>query len=156
MSELRVPTMALNAEVHCADGRVFEGRIFIPMTASRHSGPMRAEEWMNEPSPFFPFLPDDAKAPVILNKREVMVLTVPATADEGDVPEEAEVPERRVAIEAEDRRLEGIIVLDMPLNQSRVLDVLNRPGAFLTLREGDRHHLVQKERITRVLEIREE
>ena len=43
----------------------------------------------------------------------------------------------------------------MPEHHSRVLDYLNRPGAFLTLREKDRHHLVAKGRITRVTESRE-
>ena len=156
MSELRVPTVALAAEVLCSDGRRFVGRIFVPASASNHSGPMRPEEWMNESAPFFPFLPDDATAPVILNKREVLVITVPADADAGDLPEGADNPRRRVTIETRDRRFEGLVVIDMPQNQSRVLDYLNRPEAFLTLRDGDRHHLVQKDWITRVSEIREE
>jgi hypothetical protein len=148
--------MALAAEVVCADGRTFLGRIFVPATASRHPGPMRPEEWMNESAPFFPFLPDEGGEGVILNKREVLVLTVPATADYGDVPEGADNPVRRVVIEAEDKRLEGTVVIDMPQNRSRPLDFLNRPEPFLTLRDGEKHHLVQKERITRVTEIREE
>ena len=156
MSELRVPTVALAAEVLCADGRTFAGRIFVPATASRHPGPMRPEEWMNEPTLFIPFLPDDGKAPMVINKREVLVISVSAASDFGDIVEGAVVPIRRVIVEAEDRRLEGEIVIDMPTNQTRVLDYLNRPEAFLTLRDGDRHHLVQKERITRVIEIREE
>jgi hypothetical protein len=40
----------------------------------------------------------------------------------------------------------------MPANHTRVLDLLNRPGAFLNVREGERHHLVPKSRITRVSE----
>jgi hypothetical protein len=48
------------------------------------------------------------------------------------------------------------MVVTMPEGHSRVLDYLNRPQRFLTLREGERHHLIQKERITRVLEIAEE
>jgi len=42
--------------------------------------------------------------------------------------------------------------VDMPANHSRILDLLNRPGAFLNVREGERHHLVCKARITRVSE----
>ena len=42
---------------------------------------MRAEEWMNDGVDFFPFLLDDASAPVLLNKRELVALTVPASAD---------------------------------------------------------------------------
>jgi len=154
--DLRVPTVAMAAEVSCADGRQFPGRIFLPATASGHVGVMRAEEWMNEPQDFFPLLPDGARSPIILNKREVLVVTVPASADHDVVLEETHTPERRVAVECGGLRLEGTIVIDMPEAHSRVLDYFNRPGAFLTLRREDRHHLVCKARITCVLEIREE
>ena len=154
MSELRVPTVAMATEILCADGRTFTGRVFVPALASRHSGPMRLEEWLNEPTPFFPFRPDDADAPVLMNKREVLAMTFSAPPDEEGGPEPA-TPRRRVAVECEARRLEGMLVIDMPSHLSRVLDFLNRPQMFLTLREENRHHLVQKERITRVLEIPE-
>jgi hypothetical protein len=91
-----------------------------------------------------------------MNKREILVISVPAAADDGDIPEGADSPVRRVALEAEKRRLEGHLVIDMPRNQMRVLDYINRAGAFVTLRDGETHHLVQKERITRVIEFREE
>jgi hypothetical protein len=155
MSELRVPTVALAAEVLCADGRAFAGRVFLPASASRHSGPMRPEEWMNETPPFFPFLPDDGEAPVILNKSDIVVLTVEAVADEPEPAEGLQVLERQVSIECQERRLEGTVRIEMPRSQSRVLDHLNRPEPFLALRAGERHHLIRKQRITRVIEIRE-
>ena len=153
--DFKVPTVALAAEVFCDDGRQFPGRIFLPASSSAHAGAMRAEEWMNEPNRFFPLLPDGGSAPVILNKREILVVTVPASADRDTVLEEVEVPQKKVAVECGGLRLEGTIVIDMPEAHSRVLDYLNRPEPFLTLRQGDRHHLVCKARITRVLEIRE-
>ena len=154
MSELRVPTLALSAEVLCADGRSFVGRIFIPVTASHHTGPMRAEEWINEPLAFFPFLPDEEEAPVMLNKHEVLSLSVAASAD----PQLADDPAHplvRVALECGERQLEGFVAIDMPADHARVLDILNRSEAFVTLRQGARHHFVQKRRITRVVETRE-
>jgi len=51
-------------------------------------------------------------------------------------------------------RLSGDVLVDMPANNSRILDLLNRPGAFLNVREGERHHLVRKSGITRVSEPR--
>jgi hypothetical protein len=157
MGDLRVPTVALPAEVLTVDGRTATGRIFVPASAHNHEGPMRAEEWMNEPSDFFPFLADDADAPVLLNRHDVQVLTVPAHADAGDVLEgAAAAPSPRVVIDCRGRLLSGTIVIDMPEEHRRVLDVLNRPGRFLTLRDGSRHHLVQKNRITRVQETRKE
>ena len=153
MGELRVPTVAFPAEAVCADGRTFVGRIFVPAAASRHAGAMRAEEWMNDSTDFFPFLPDDSRSSVLLNKQELLVLSVAAAADLGDIVEEVETPARRVAVECGQRRLEGSLIIEMPTNHSRVLDYLNRPEPFLTLREGDRHHLVRKSRITRVVEL---
>jgi hypothetical protein len=156
MSELRVPTVSVLAEVLCADGRRFQGQIFVPAAALRHPGATRAAEWLNEPSSFFPFLPAGGEGPVLFNKREILVLTVDAEADAGDVAEGSESPVRSVAIEAENERLDGRLLIQMPEHHARVLDYLNLPEMFLTLRAGHRHHLVQKERITRVTEIREE
>jgi hypothetical protein len=156
LGDLRVPTIALAAEVLDADGRTISGRIFVPAAAHTHDGAMRAEEWMNEPGEFFPFLPDDSAEPVLLNRHEILVLTVPAHADAGGVLEGAPLPERKVVIECGGRRLGGTLLIDMPEEQSRVLDYLNRPGRFVTLRDGTRHHLVQKNRITRVKETRKE
>jgi len=154
MNELRVPTVALVAEVACADGRTFTGRIFVPAAASHHSGPMRPEEWINEPVSFFPFLHDDASTPVMLNKHTVLVVTLQG----GESAEGGETIglERRVAIECGGRWFEGVLHIDMPENHQRVQDYLNRVELFLTLTEGPRRHLVQKEHITRVVELREE
>jgi hypothetical protein len=120
MGELRVPTVAFPAEAVCCDGRTFLGRIFVPAAASRHAGAMRAEEWMNDATAFFPFLPDDARASILLNKDELLLLSVAAAADEGDVEDGAAVPVRRVAVECGSRRLEGVLVIEMPSTQSRV------------------------------------
>ena len=154
MIELRVPTVALVAEVACADGRTFNGRIFVPAAASHHTGPMRPEEWINDPVPFFPFLHDDASMPVMLNKHTVLVVTL----QHGESEEGGETIglERRVAIECGGRWFEGVLHIDMPENHQRVQDYLNRIELFLTLTEGPRRHLVQKHHITRVVELREE
>jgi len=115
---------------------------------------MRPEEWINAPLPYFPFLPDDAAVPVMLNKHTVLVVTL-----QGGDSSEAFEPvglERRVAIECGERRLEGMLHIDMPENHQRVQDYLNRFELFLTLTEGTRRHLVQKHHITRVIEVREE
>ena len=152
MTEFRVPTVALIAEIYSADGRVFRGRIFVPASAPLHAGAERAMEWINEGGPFFPFLPDDVSTAVIVNKHEVLVMTVAAEADRVDASDESATPERRVVVECGERRFEGGLVIDMPEHHCRVLDYLNRPEPFLVLRAGERHHLVQKARISRVLE----
>ena len=148
----QVPRLLRSAEVLSADGRVLRGRVFLPAAAESHPGAMRAEEWMNDPASFFPFLPDGEGRPVILNKQQLVVITVAASADRDETLDQVGVPLRRVRVECGALRLEGEVLVDMPANQSRVLDLLNRPGAFLNVREGERHHLVRKAGITRVSE----
>ena len=155
MSELKVPTVALAAEVACADGRSFVGRIFVPAAASHHSGPTRPEEWLNEPVPFFPFLPDDSDTPVILNKSQVLVVSTVLLDAEEDLDTAEGTPSRAVAVECEGRRVEGTLRIDMPTGHRRVLDYLNRHDVFLALRAPGRLHLVHKSRITRLIELRE-
>jgi hypothetical protein len=151
--DFQVPRLLRAAELLDADGRVLRGRVFLPATAASHGGAMRAEEWMNDPSPFFPFLLDGEGSPVILNKQRIVVLTVAASADRDETAEEVGVPVRRVTVECGALRLAGDLLVDMPSNHLRVLDLLNRPGAFLNVRDGERHHLVAKARITRVSEL---
>ena len=151
MSELQVPVVAFAAQVVCADGRELRGRLFVPADASRHSGPMRAQEWLNELTPFFPFERDEGGA-VLLNKHEIVVITLDAEADAGDVMAGVEVPLRYVKLDCGTRRFLGSIAIDMPPNQCRVVDHLNRFELFLTLRDGEKHHLIQKQRITQVIE----
>ncbi len=147
-----VPRLLRAAEVLCTNGRVLRGRVFLPATAQAHPGAMRAEEWMNDAALFFPFLPNGEGSPVILNKAQVVVVTVSAAADRDETLEEVGPPVKRVHVECGSLRLDGDVVVDMPADHSRILDLLNRPGAFLNVREGDRHHLVRKSGITRVSE----
>lgn len=155
MSELKVPTVALTAEVTCVDGRGFRGRIFVPAGASHHGGAMRPGEWLNEPSPFFPFLPDDSDSPVLLNKHQVLVVSVLTAVDALSAYEEAGGEEHKVVVECGPRVIEGSVLIQLPENHRRVLDYVNQGELFLTLRDGDRHHFVQKHQVTRVIEVRE-
>jgi hypothetical protein len=156
MSELRVPVVSVPAEALCADGRVFAGRIFLPASAASHLGPTRPEEWMNGPAAFFPFQLDEGGVPVILNKHEVLWLSVPAPAFEAEIADLAGLITRFVQIECGVHTVAGMLLIDMPEHRSRVLDHLNRPEGFLTVWEGERHHLVNKCRITRIADRREE
>ena len=77
-----MPRLLRAAEVVCADGRVLRGRVFLPAAAESHAGAMRTEEWMNDPASFFPFLPDGEGRPVILNKQQLVVVTVAASVED--------------------------------------------------------------------------
>jgi hypothetical protein len=148
--EFRVPRVLRAAEVLCADGYRIRGRVFLPATAEAHAGPMRAEEWLNDPTQFFPFLPDGEGSPVILNKQQTVMLTVMASADRDEGLEGAPAPVSPICVECGGVRIEGEVVLDLPAQQSRVLDLLNRKEPFLNVRDGELHHLVRKSCITRI------
>jgi hypothetical protein len=151
MDELKIPTVTLAADVVFSDGRQYPGRLFVPAAAPRHAGPTRAAEWLNEPAEFFAFLPDDSRDAIMVNKGEVLFVSVPAEAN-GDGSEDVETPRPAVEVECAGRRFEGHLAIDMPAGQTRVLDDLNRSERFLTLRDGRRHYLLRKSGITRVFD----
>ena len=126
MDELRTPTVELTADVVLTDGRQFPGRLFVPASAPRHAGPARASEWLNEPAEFFAFLPDDSREPIMVNKGEVLFVTVPAEANGEGSTEDLDTPRPAVEVECAGHRLEGHLAIDMPVGQTRVLDYLNR------------------------------
>ncbi len=146
----QIPRLLRATELVCADGRVLRGRVFLPATAEAHAGAMRVEEWLEDPALFFPFLPDGEGQPVLLNKEQLLMLTIPRASEEEGGP--ATARRRRVHVECGALRVDGEVVIDMPASQSRMLDLLNRPGAFLAVQDGGRCHLVRKSWITRVSE----
>ena len=151
---LRVPRVLRSAEVLLADGMRLKGRLFLPASSDAHAGVMRVDEWMNEPTAFYPFLPDGEGRPVVLGKEQTVMLSVQA-ADDRDESLDVPAPRSRVLVECRQGKVEGEVVLDLPDQQTRVLDLLNRDQLFLTVEDGDVHHLVRLTRITRVVEAAE-
>jgi hypothetical protein len=154
MTDYRVPTVPLQVELHCDDGRRLVGDVFLPAHSSRYQGAMTPQEWINTVSAFFPFRPFDGHTRTVLNRRTVVVVSV-ASPDAADEDEAVDLPSRMVEIEAGGEQFRGQVVLDMPTNQRRVVDLLNGPDPFLLLRVAGRHHLIQKAHITRVYEFPE-
>jgi hypothetical protein len=149
MDQLRVPTIALPATVRYFDERPLTGRIFLPVCAQHHDGPMRVDEWINQSSVFFPFVQDGTEHATILNKRYVVILTI-------DTPDDHAVDTgvlRRVTVECGTVRVEGLVHIDMPEHHSRLLDWANRAEPFLVVTDNDRRHIIQKTRITFLREV---
>jgi hypothetical protein len=142
MDELRVPTVPVSAQILRADGTRVAGTIFLPAAASHHDGPPRPEEWINDGHPFFPFLPLDGSSAVVLNKDLLVAVTVAAT---GGVILDVE---REVQVEAAGEKLAGILHIDLPENQQRLLDYLNLAPDFVPLYSGQSLHLLNKRHVS--------
>lgn len=153
MSDLRVPTKSLPVDILCIDGTTVLGDIYLPAQSSRQPGPMLPEEWSDTVHAFFPVRSRAAHTLTILNRDAVVAVTVPAAANTGDDDTLVDLPVFRVAVDAGGVRFEGDVVVDMPPGHQRVADWLNAPGAFLTVRAGVAHHLIQKRHVLRVLEL---
>jgi len=151
MDDLRVPTIPLEAEIRYFDERPLRGRVFLPPLAHYHTGPMQPDEWMNQGSTFFPFVPDGGGQAIILNKRYVVVLSV-ELRDMADEDEEGALL-LPVEVQCGTLTLRGMVNIEMPENHRRLLDFMNRPELFLLLRDGTRRHLIQKHRITTITEL---
>ena len=124
----------------------------MPAHSAVQTGRMHPEEWINGPSMFFPFRTTGSSHGLLLNKCQVLAVTVGPEAED-DPTSEGEAPVRRVTVEAGDRVFAGSVVIDMPVNQQRVVDYVNRPEAFLLLRGDGRHFLIRKDLISRLLEV---
>lgn len=150
MEELRVPTIPISAELVLADGQVVKGQFFLAAISSHHDGPPHPGEWFNSPTNFFPFLPTDKASTVILNKDQIVSALVTVEGEEhvADI-------RRRVVAESLHLNAEGIVYIDMPAHQSRLLDYMNRPERFIGLYEGNRCRLMHKQYITRIYEVTE-
>lgn len=151
MEQLRVPTVPLDAEIRYFDQRPLVGRIFVPACAALHDGPMRPEEFLNQATLFLPFLAEGAAHATLINKRFIAVLTVKAPDDRGEIG-----IARQVIVECGPLKIRGLVHIDMPEHLSRLLDWANRDEPFLAVCEGDRRHIIQKNRITFLSEVREE
>lgn len=149
MSEFSVPTRDVSVEIVLLGGRVLKGHVFVGSASATHSGPMHLDEWIGMDDAFFPFVAGEGRSALLLNKGQVLALSC-ATADARLAVGQSH---HRVVVEAGGRRMEGIIDIEMPQDRSRVVDVLNGPGRFFLLRDGDRSHLVRKSEVSRVTDL---
>lgn len=153
MSELRVPTVTVDVDVIYADGDELSGRIFLPALASRHEGPMRADEWINDRIPFFPLLQEGTDRASLLNKDRVLVMHVPGMQPMN--PEASDIPTSQVRVHIAGRAFEGMFHIDLPETKSRAQDYLNQSERFVALYDAQGCRLIRRIFIDRVEEIRE-
>jgi len=117
-----------------------EHSVYLQQASPRHDGAETMAEYLNSERRFFPML--CAGVPKMVNRDQILWVRSPKTLD----PEELEVTiiERLTILELTDgSRLEGVVPIDRPREQSRISDVLNdATEAFLRIDgEGETYYV---------------
>ncbi|HEV2720286.1 MAG TPA: hypothetical protein VG323_09745 [Thermoanaerobaculia bacterium] len=99
-----------------------EHNVYLQQASPRHDGAETMAEYLNSARRFFPML--CAGVPKMVNRDQILWVRSPKMLD----PESLEVTliERLTILELTDgSRLEGVVPIDRPREQSRISDVLN-------------------------------
>ena len=144
MEEFRVPTTSIEVELQFTDSRVQRGAIFVPASQS-------VEAWSSDTAAFFPFRSAGTQGTELIARRFVVRLSYTAPPASGE-DTQTTMERCAVVIECPGGRFEGEVILDTPSNQRRLVDYVNQPAAFISLRKGERVHLIQKRLVVRVIQ----
>lgn len=156
MNEFSVPTTPLRVSLRLTDGRTIEGDVFLPAKSPRRDGPMLAGEWVNLAPAFIPVRPAVGDEVTLVNRQQVVAMSLPPGVAADDPIELLDTPAHRVVLSASGGwRLEGSLAVAMPRHQRRVVDWLNGPDTHVTLEAGGRAHLVLKAHILSIVELDE-
>jgi hypothetical protein len=108
-----VALLGTDPEEHC---------VYLQPSSPRRSGPETLAEYLSNPRRFYPML--CGGVPKMVNRDQILWLRSPKELD----PEllETTIIERLTILELTDgSRLEGVVPIDRPREQSRISDVLN-------------------------------
>ncbi|MCL2219495.1 MAG: hypothetical protein FWC23_05780 [Chitinispirillia bacterium] len=153
MDDLRIPVMCKEVVIQLPGGAQSAGMVYLPTAAPDHTGPMRLVEWLNSPEIFFPFRDRSGTDPVLINKDNVIILTAYHDRDTGEYDETDDTYKRGVRIEIHPGEvIEGRMVIDMPYNRNRALDVLNDPRQFIYLIDSGKEVHINKRFIVKAVE----
>ena len=136
----QVPMIEVAITVTLAGMDPAEHFIYLHPVSELRDGPETLQEYLNGTRTFFPMLAGGV--PKMVNRDQILWVRSPKTFD----PDTLEVTliERLTILELTDgSRLEGVVPIDRPREQSRISDVLNDPHeAFLRIDgEGETYYV---------------
>lgn len=159
--EYRVPKHRIPATVRMADGEVRSVELFAGEHAERHAGAERPSDLLGADAPFLP-VEDEEEGFLLLHKPAISMVTVELESEVGAEPVDAEDralvdPEMEGAQRTDVRmvlddgtEVRGLMALVLPPGERRLQDFLNAADRFVRIRDGDRVHLANTDRIARV------
>lgn len=160
--QYRVPKHRVPATVRMADGEVCSVQLFAGDHAERHTGPERPSDLLGDGAAFFP-VEDEEEGFLLLHKPAVALVTVDLEAEVGAEPVDADdralvdpemegVQRSEVRLVLDDgSEVRGLMALVLPPGERRLQDFLNAADRFVRIRDDDRVHLVNTDRIARVV-----
>jgi hypothetical protein len=153
MSELRVPKRQVRVEVALAGGATLQLNLF---QAEHAHGFERPSDLLNRGLSFLPAVGLDGAAQV-LRREAVLRMTVARSAEiapeepADDAPPSPEVVrlDLEVAFDTGETS-RGRLIFEQPASRRRLVDYLNDCPPFFCLRDGDKVHIINKARISRL------
>lgn len=124
-----LPRAAVSAHVLLTAGETLPGQLYVSERVPQHDGPETVLEMLNRPEPFFAFRPDKGRALLLVSKAHTVSVTLDHLAPIADPARlnAAKVLDLELVL-AGGSTLRGSASVELPPQQSRVLDYLNAPG----------------------------
>lgn len=132
--EYRIQKISVPVTCHTARDERLEGEIFVDMVNAEGYDLKQVIDFFNSHSHFFPIKTRDNERPILLNKTSVVKVEVPGGMERFQEGASATFARRREAV-AHMRRLGPIrvtLILDLPEEHSRILDLLSLPSHFFS------------------------
>lgn len=150
MSIFAIPKEEEPVRVRLETGLVLEGHIFLEITPFERSKQQRMASFLEEGGNFFPFLITGAGTTIFINMESV--LSVEAGYVEPD-PLKHITPmiiEEVTATFTVGGEISGVLLAEVPVEQSRLSDCLNLPYKFLTIRADDIVYYINKKMVQKI------
>jgi len=155
-SEYRIPKRRISAEVLLLGHPRKVVTLFLHEVAQTHAGAERPSDLLNGGGEFFPAIEPPGKL-VLLHRDAVLVISVAAEAEfppsepEGSLPDLTQATKIPVEVILQDgSHVRGTIQFVMPQGRDRLIDFMNAPDRFISVREESLARLINKRRIVRI------
>lgn len=145
----QVPMIEVAVLLALAGAEPEEHFLYLAPYSDRREGPESVADYLNGRRRFFPMVSEGA--PKMINRDQILWVSYEKLPDIIDL--EATIIEKLTILELVDgSRIEGVIPIDRPREQSRVSDVLNDPReVFLRIDTDEDTYYVNKTFIRRVI-----
>lgn len=153
----RVPKRQAPAMIALAGQPPMQLSLYLAERAERHSGTEYPSDLLNDGDEFIPASDPEGRI-LILRRSAIMVLSVASEFEEPSGEEtvgDGQLTHVPVRIRLEDGgSVKGELVYWRPESHRRVQDYLNTAERFVPIRDGDTVHLVNRDRIVSLLQLR--